>query len=69
MTRLLILATPNTLSAQLAAIQKQGLVPSGPDITDPITGLSYDQIRDICSGDFDGPLPIRTGGSWDGRKS
>lgn len=32
MTRIIILAAPNTLSAQLAEIQKQGLVPSGPTI-------------------------------------
>ncbi len=64
MTRIRIIGKASTLSAQLADLQKQGLVPSGPDIRDPITGLSYDQIRDIQSGEFMGPLPIR----WDSRK-
>lgn len=33
MTRLILICTPSTLSKQLAEIQKQGLVPSGPTIT------------------------------------
>jgi len=32
MTRILVLATASTLSAQLAALQPLGVVPSGPPI-------------------------------------
>jgi hypothetical protein len=32
MTRFILVGKANTLSVQLAAIQKQGLVPSGPAI-------------------------------------
>lgn len=32
MTRILLIATPSTLSQQLREIQKLGVVPSGPEI-------------------------------------
>lgn len=61
--RLLLIGTASTLSAQLAALQSQGLVPSGPPI------IPDDLIRDICSGEYLGPLPVSENVKWDGRKS
>lgn len=46
---IIILGKANTLSSQLAAIQKLGVVKSGPEIMEP--------------------LPIRSGGPMDGRRS